>query len=419
MRAKKRRTKNYDATGNKATGAQGFPGYQPGDEVTADRSNIAAYVDAEMDVTSRFLISGAVRVENYSDFGFTHNYKFATRVKAAKNFNVRGSVSTGFRAPSLQQINFSSTFTTVQGGTIAEVKIAPNNSPITKAAGIPELKQEKSVNTSLGFSLRPLNELNITIDGYWVRVKDRIVISGQFDGSDPALDPFLRSEMARLNVSLAQFFANAVNTTNKGIDIVAEYNRKLSRGSAKVLLTGNIQQMDIDKINVPPKLSGTQDLRTTFLTEREQKFILASAPKTKFGLTLEHTFDRLTLGARFTRFGEVVILGYGDGTASDFNPPFNRGDLYAFIPADDDSRPVKDEYVYEAKITTDLYLSVNVTRKITFFWGIDNIFNVHPNLGINPLARGWAFNNETGGPWDAVQMGGNGRRIFARLAFTF
>lgn len=411
--------RNYDPTGNKATGAQGFPGYQPNDEVTADRSNVGAYVDAEMDVTNRLLMSAAIRVENYSDFGFTHNYKFSTRFKAANSFNLRGSVSTGFRAPSLQQVNFSSTFTTVQGGTIAEVKIAPNYSPITRAAGIPELKQEKSLNVSLGFSLRPIHELSITVDGYWVRVKDRIVISGQFDGSDPALDPFLRSEMTRLNVSLAQFFANAVNTTNKGIDLVIEYNKKLNNGSMRALLTGNIQQMDIDKINVPAKLSGTQDLRTTFLTEREQKFILASAPKNKFGLTLEHTIRKLTVGARLTYFGKVIILGYGDGTASDFSPPFNRGDLYAFVPADDDSRPVKDEYIYDGKLTTDVYLSCNITKNIAFYWGIDNIFNVHPDLGINPQARGWAFNNETGGPWDAVQMGGNGRRIFARLAFNF
>lgn len=411
--------RNYDTTGNKASGSQGFPGYQPDDEVTADRSNVGAYVDAEIDITDRLLVSGAVRVENYTDFGFTHNYKLATRFKAARNFNLRGSVSTGFRAPSLQQINFSSTFTTVQGGTIAEVKIAPNYSPITSAAGIEELRQEKSVNGSLGFSWKPVRELTFTVDGYWVQVKDRIVISGQFDGSDPALDPFLRSEMARLNVSLAQFFANAVNTTNKGIDIVVEYNRRVNKGATKVLLAGNIQQMDIDNINVPPKLSGTQDLQATFLTEREQKFILASAPNSKFGLNVEHTHKKLTIGARLTYFGEVTILGYGDGTASDFNPPFNRGDLYAYVPADGDSRPVKDEYIYGDKITTDVYLSYNVTKHMTLFLGMDNVFNVHPDLGINPQARGWAFNNETGGPWDAVQMGGNGRRVFARLAFNF
>ena len=411
--------KNYDTTGNKASGAQGFPGYQPNDEVNADRSNIGAYVDVEIDLSDRFLLSGAVRVENYSDFGFTHNYKLATRFKATNKFNLRGSISTGFRAPSLQQMNFSSTFTTVQAGTIAEVKIAPNYSPITMAAGIPELKQEKSVNASLGFSFRPLNELNITIDAYWVRVKDRIVMSGQFDGSDPALDSFLRAEMSRLNVSLAQFFANAVNTTNRGIDIVIEYNKKIRSGTIRALLTGNVQQMDIDQINVPPKLSGTQDLQNTFLTEREQKFILASAPDSKFGLSFEYAMKKFSIGTRLTYFGKVTILGYGDGTPSDFNPPFDRGDLYAYVPADDDSRPVKDEYIYGGKLTTDLYLSFSLTKNMTLFCGVDNIFNVHPDLGINPQARAWAFNNETGGPWDAVQMGGNGRRVFARLAFNF
>jgi iron complex outermembrane receptor protein len=117
------------------------------------------------------------------------------------NFNLRGSVSTGFRAPSLQQINFSSTFTTVQGGTIAEVKIAPNTSPITRAAGIPELTQEKSLNASLGFTFRPVKEFSLTVDGYWVRVKDRVVLSGQFSADDTTLNPDLIAAMQQLRVA--------------------------------------------------------------------------------------------------------------------------------------------------------------------------------------------------------------------------
>ncbi len=97
---------NYDPQRIKEGGAQGFPGYQPDDAVTARRSDIGAYVDAELDLTNKWLLEGALRAENYSDFGFTSNYKLATRYKAAHNFNIRGSVSTGFRAPSLQQINF-------------------------------------------------------------------------------------------------------------------------------------------------------------------------------------------------------------------------------------------------------------------------------------------------------------------------
>jgi len=412
--------KNYDPTGDKATGAQGFPGYQPNDEVTADRNVVGVYADAEIDVTKNFLVGGAVRFENYSDFGTTFNAKLSSRLKLAENFNLRGSVSTGFRAPSLQQINFSSTFTTVQGGTIAEVKIAPNTSPITRAAGIPELTQEKSVNVSLGFAWKATPELSITVDGYLVQIKDRVVLSGQFSVDDNTLDPDLIDAMEQLDVALAQFFANAVNTTNKGIDIVIDYNKRLNNGNNfRGLFTANFQEMDIDKINVPEKLSGTADLRATFLSEREQAFILASAPKSKFALNLEYGMKKLTIGTRLTYFGETVLLGYGDGTDTDFNPPFSRGDLYAMIPADADSRPVKDQFNYSGKLVTDLYLNYRLTNKISITLGADNLFNIHPDLGINPEARGWAFNNETGGPWDAVQMGGNGLRLFGKIGFTF
>ncbi|MBL0070189.1 MAG: TonB-dependent receptor [Chitinophagaceae bacterium] len=194
----------------------------------AQRRVLGAYADAEIDVTTDWLVNLAARVENYSDFGFTHNYKLATRYKASKDINIRASVSTGFRAPSLQQINFSSTFTTVQAGNIAEVKIAPNYSSLAKAAGIPDLTQEKSVNASIGFTWKATPNLNVTIDGYMTKIKDRVVLSGQFDGSDPNLDAGLTSQMAALNVSLAQFFANAVNTTNGGVDIVLEYNKKFA-----------------------------------------------------------------------------------------------------------------------------------------------------------------------------------------------
>jgi iron complex outermembrane receptor protein len=395
---------------NVAGGSQGFPGYQPNDEVTANRSTIGAYVDAELDVTNAFLLGGAVRFENYSDFGFTHNYKLAARYKMAPGFNLRGSVSTGFRAPSLQQINFSSTFTTVQGGTIAEVKIAPNYSPITKAAGIAELKQEKSVNASFGFSATPANGLTITLDGYWVKVKDRVVLSGQFDASDPTLDPSLTSALQNLNVSLAQFFANAVNTTNRGIDLVIDFNRRFGKNSFRALFTGNIQNMDIDKINVPAKLNDTKEHRLAFLSDREQDFILASAPKSKFGLNLEYGLNRFTVGTRLTYFGKMTILGYGEDGLG-INPT---------VPTDaDPDIHVKDQYIYNGKLVSDLYVTYRFSKNLAAFAGSDNLFNVHPDLGIAPGARGWAFNNETGGPWDAVQMGGNGRRFFARLAVDF
>ena len=401
--------KNFDPKGIKASGSQGFPGYQPGDEVKANRNVIGAYVDAEMDVTKAFLLNGAIRAENYSDFGFALNYKLAARLKMTRNFNIRGSVSTGFRAPSLAQINFSSTFTTVQGGKIAEVRIIPNYLDITRKAGIPELTQEKSTNASLGFTWKASPELSFTIDGYWVRVKNRVVLTGQFDATDPDLNPELAQELQDNNIALAQFFANAVDTKNRGLDIVIDYTKKWNKNFFRALFTANWQKMEISSINVPAELAGSEFLKASFLSDREQAFILASAPPLKYGLNLEYGCGKWTIGTRITHFGEVTLLGYGEDGLG-INPQ---------VPLDNGNRYVADKFIYSGKTPVDIYLGYKINGALSIYAGSDNVFNIHPDLGVAPGAKGWAFNNETGGPWDAVQMGGNGRRLFARIAFGF
>ncbi|MBL7825727.1 MAG: TonB-dependent receptor [Saprospiraceae bacterium] len=396
---------NYNE--DKATGAQGFPGYQPSDEVDATRNCVGVYADAELDVTEKFLLGAAVRYEDYSDFGNTLNWKAAARYKLMKNFNLRASYSTGFRAPSLQQINFSSTFTTVQGGMISEVKIAPNTSRITQSAGIEPLKQEESTNASIGFSWKPMPELSFTVDAYQVQVKDRVVLSGQFSADDTSLDPAFTNTLNNLGVSLAQFFVNAVNTTNQGVDFVLDYNRKMSADrSVHCLLTANLQNMTIDKINVPAKLGTNQQ---AFLSDREQTFILASAPNAKAALSLDYGWKKFTFGARLNYFGEVTLLGYGEDGLG-INPT---------VPNDDGSGSVPDEYVYGGKLVPDIFVGWKICKSATLHVGVDNFLNVHPDLGYVKTAPGWAFNNETGGPWDAVQMGGNGLRAFTRLSMNF
>lgn len=401
--------KNVDPNGDKATGSQGFPGYQPNDEVQANRSVFGAYADAELDVSKSFLLNAAVRAENYSDFGFTANFKLATRVKLSPMFNLRGSFSTGFRAPSLAQVNFSSTFTTVQGGNIAEVKIVPNYLDITRKAGIPELTQEKSTNVSMGFTFKPSPTFSITVDGYMVSVKDRVVLTGQFDASDPDLNQELANDLQSKNIALAQFFANAVDTKNMGVDIVVDYNKRVGKRSFRALLTGNIQNMEIEKVNVPAPLAGSDFLRSSFFSDRERAFVLASAPDMKLAGNLEYGVKQWTVGVRATYFGEVGLLGYGeDGLGID-----------PTVPLDNGSGNVRDEYIYNGKMPVDIYLGYRFSDRLSLFVGSDNVFNVHPDLGAVPGAKGWAYNNETGGPWDAVQMGGNGRRLFARMAFNF
>jgi iron complex outermembrane recepter protein len=398
-----------------ASGSQGFPGFSPSDVTSANRSNIGLYGDAGLDVTNEWLLDGAVRFENYSDFGSIATFKLATRYKVASNFNLRGSVSSGYRAPSLQQINFSNTLTSFSGGQLVQSRIASNKDPITKAAGIPKLKQETSLNGSMGFSWKAMPGLTFTVDGYIVKVKNRIVLSGLFSKADTTLPASFTSQIPA-DVSTVQFFDNAVNTTNYGVDIVADYSKRWGKNSFKALLAANFQHMTIDAIHVPDALKGTPLNQKTFFSDREEAFLLASAPKQKIALSLEYDWDKLGIGTHLTYFGKIVLLGFGSATAD--NP--NQTGIDPKVPTDADPNVlVPEDFNYNGKITTDVFVSYKLCKHASLFLGVDNFFNVHPDLGVNPVAKGWAEDNESGGPWDSVQMGFNGRRVFSKLAFNF
>ena len=406
----------FDSLRSPAAGSQGFPGFSPADVVTAHRSNISLYVDGEFNINKKWLLDAAVRAERYSDFGYLATYKLATRYKLATNFNVRGSFSTGFRAPSLQQINFSNTLTSFSGGKLIQSRIARNNDPITKSAGIPDLKPERSVNTSLGFSWKPVRNLTITVDGYMIKVRNRIVLSGLFSKDDNTLPAAFTSQLDAIGVATAQFFDNAVNTTNYGLDIVADYSKKWNNKSFKALLSGNFQRMKVDEVHVPPALNSNKINQKTFFSDREESFLLASAPKAKFNLNLEYGFDKFGIGTHLTYFGKIRLLGYGSST--DENP--NGTGINPQVPTDKDQNVLVPEvFNFNGKVVSDLFLSYKFSKKVSLFIGVDNVFNVHPNLGVNPLAKGFAGDNESGGPWDSVQMGFNGRRLFSKLAFNF
>lgn len=416
---------------DQAPGSQGFPGFSPADEVNENRSVIGAYAEAELNATPKWLINVATRFENYSDFGSVVTGKFATCYKLGQGFNLRGSVSTGFRAPSLQQINFSNTLTSFSGGQLVQSRIARNNDPITLAAGIPELKDETSVNASVGFAWKPLKTLTITLDGYMIKVKDRIVLSGLFSADDNTLPVEFTSQLQSIGVSTAQFFANSVNTTNYGLDIVVDYTKKWGNKSLKVLLAGNVQDMKVDDVHVPAKLDDSYLHRKTFFSDREEAFLLASAPKAKFSLNLNYSVNKIGFGTVLTYYGKVSTLGFGwtglasaAGTGGPGDPAisgsFTGIDPYVDIDGYNDQVHVTPEvFSYGGKVTTDIFLSYAFSKKISVFAGADNLFNVHPDYAAVPDARYESFDNEMGGAWESVQMGFNGLRLFGKLVVTF
>ncbi len=421
----------YPNAYGQAPGSQGFPGFSPSDVIKKSRNNLSAYADAELNVSPEWLVDGAVRFEDFSDFGSVATFKLASRYKLMSNLNIRGSLSTGFRAPSLQQINFSNTLTSFSGGALVQSRIARNGDDITKAAGIPDLKQETSFNASVGGTWKPIRNLTFTMDGYMVKVKDRIVLSGLFDKDDPTLPAAFTSKLASIGVQTAQFFDNAVNTTNYGLDIVVDYTKKWNGQSFKALLAGNFQHMKVDAVHVPVALDDSYRHRKTFFSDREEAFLLASAPAGKFALSLEYDIKKIGVGAHFTYYGNMKSLGFGwtglasaAGTGGPGDPSisgsFTGIDPYVDIDGYNDQVHVaKEVFNYKAKMTTDIFASYRFSKCVSFFIGADNIFNVHPDFAAVPNARYESFDNEAGGPWESVQMGINGMRLFSKLAFNF
>ncbi|HEV7382411.1 MAG TPA: TonB-dependent receptor, partial [Dyadobacter sp.] len=214
-------------------GAQVFPGFRPENEAAtkdANRQSAALYVDSELDVTDKWLLGGAVRFENYSDFGSTTNFKLATRYKLTDNINLRAAASTGFRAPSLAQIYFNSTSTQFVGGVPFEVGTFSNSSQPAALLGIPKLKQEESKSISAGFTAKiPEANLTITADGYFVRINDRVILTDQFsrpNGTVTGAALQLQQLFDQANATAATFFSNAINTESKGVDVVVSHRAK-------------------------------------------------------------------------------------------------------------------------------------------------------------------------------------------------
>ncbi|WP_020652833.1 TonB-dependent receptor plug domain-containing protein [Massilia niastensis] len=361
-------------------GSQGFPGFQPGDQTDSDRHSNAAYVDIETDVTDKFKLQTALRHERYSDFGSTTTGKLAGAYRLNPTMLLRGSASTGFRAPSLQQVFFSSTFTDFVSGQPLDVVLAPNGGRVANAAGIPQLKDEESKSYTLGLTWSPTQSTSVTADLYRIDIDDRIVLSGRFDADNyPALGATLQA----LGVGQAQFFVNSVDTKTQGLDLTVSNRTSLGTGRLNTFFAMNFGKTEVKRVKAPAALAGFEDV---LLSERERLFIEEGAPRRKATLGLDYIDGRLETSVRLIHFGPQTL-----GT---FSGP-----------------PVPNQH-YEAKTSADLSFTWSFTEKTKLTVGGTNIFNAKPTTQ-DP--------NETdnGFKYESVQFGLNGTAAFARLSHKF
>lgn len=373
-------------------GSQVFPGFSPKNELSRDRSSIAGYFDLEADFSETLLVSFATRFENYSDFGSTINFKLASRLKVSDNVNIRAALNTGFRAPSLHQLNFNSTSTIFdQNGDPQEVGTFANDSRAAELLGIPQLEEETSRSISLGFTAKmPDANLTVTVDGYFVSIDDRVVYTGQFSG--PGTGTELDNLLAQANASAASFFANAIDTESKGLDIVITHKADIGTNARlKSDLSGTFSNTrQVGGINASQVLEDA-GLVGTYFPEDSRVYLEEAVPRTKVNLTNNLTVDKWNVFLRNVYFGEVT-----EATTN-----------------------IDRQQIFGTKVVTDLSFGYKASESLTLTLGANNLFDVYPDRAADVLSDGGT--NRSSGRFDwsrrAQQFGIGGRFLFARLSF--
>ncbi|WP_404711831.1 TonB-dependent receptor plug domain-containing protein [Sphingomonas sp. MMS24-J13] len=380
------------------TGAQSFPGYSPSSAGVHKRHNYAFYGDFSYTQIANLKLDGAVRYENYSDFGGKTTWKATGRYDFTPEIAIRGTASTGFRAPTLAEEYYT------------QVNVSPNsafvqiaaNSPAAKVLGIPNLKPEKSTNYSVGTVLQPVSRLTITVDAYQIKLRDRIVGSGEVDTQSASFSPadlvwqsIVKSGYAveQLSSIGVEAFVNGPTTRTRGIDMVASYNADLgSAGHAIFSLSGAYNKTKVTKAGTVPATLTAFNPNLTLFDAQLYSFLTTSQPKVKLIGGVNWNLGKFSVTARETYYSKTsAILNDGGGT-------------YTYTKIN-------------AAGITDLEAGYDLTARLHIAAGANNLFNkksgTDPYIGGETASGGAVYN----APLTYSPYGINGGYWYARVSF--
>jgi len=379
---------------NHSPNSQCFRGFAPENEANEFRSVTALYIDAELDVTDKWLVSGALRTENYTDFGGVLTGKFATRYKITDDIAIRGSASTGFRAPSLQELNYSHTFTFFVDLDPFDGTLYPNNSSEARAIGITNLTEERSTNFGLGLTAKLFNKLELTVDAYKIDITDRLFDTGNFSSVDaPVLAPIIGN-------GLASFRINGGDISTQGIEIVANYNERIGGGMLGIMISGLISERTFEGANIPELNTALTDeeLEARYIDRAVIGQYEVGNPTTQFIGSLSYSLGKFSANLRGNYFGEISRLDDGLGTL--FDESFPGAGTQGF-----------SDQTFSAQFTTDLGVTYQVSENLALTLTGQNIFNEYPDLYRSEERGFYLYGN--------AQQGSNGAYYAARATFTF
>jgi iron complex outermembrane receptor protein len=375
-----------------APGTQGFPGWSPSEEVDDDRSNTALYADLETLIHEKVLLGGAVRYEHYSDFGSTVTGKFSGRVNFDEKFSVRGTISNGFRAPGVQQAFYSQRSTNLNSaGVLTDTLTALQGGDLTRAFGVPALKEETSRNYSIGIATKPTEEFRLTVDLYRIDIDDRIIFSSNIAPEDPSACSTpagcpIADILRPFDVGQIQFFTNAVDTETTGVDIVALYDWQVSEG-AVLALEG---ALSFNKTEVTDRRSPSTILPPEVLFDQDQITLVEEGqPQQHYTFSGTYLTGSWNANLRFNYFGEVAGGGF---TAL--------------------------KQVWGGKWLTDASVGYTFSNGFTLSGGGLNIFDVYPDEWDPAISGDFALIGFVYG-WETLPFGMNGASYYFRAGYRF
>ena len=394
-------------------GAQGFPGIPTASATDEGRHSFAAYVELDTNPFEGFTTVLAGRYEHFSDFGSTITGKLALRYEPIQGYAIRGSISNGFRAPSLHQQFFTTTSTNFINGLPVDISTLAVNSPVARALGSNDLEPEESINISLGATANPLPGLTLTIDYYRIDIDNRIVLTenlGAAGSGTAAVNAAVKAVLDAngfQSVGAARFFINGLDTRTRGIDAVASYRFRPGNGLGTWTLTA---AYNWNRTNIERRINELGPLATipgiVLFGRVEGIRFTDGQPRNKIVLSADGEIGPFGLTARTTRYGRVIAPG---ATA----PVADPTSLTLLGP---------DDIMLGARWVTDVELRFRPIQPLELAIGANNVFDVYPDrspFGARPGGGVYPI-NQYYLPYSGFSpFGFNGRFLYARASFRF
>lgn len=382
----------------KVTPGDAVAQYGPNGGITGDlqgtwqRHDVAEYIDLETNLTDRFAVSLAGRHEHYSDFGGTTSGSLSARFDFTPRIAVRGSVGTGFRAPTLVQQHYADVSSQLQdlgqGQVIVQSGTFPVDAPVAGLLGAEQLKPEKSKNATVGLVLSPVDNWNMSIDAYWIKITNRINLSSNIPVNTPAVASYLAANGVDANYQSLRYFTNAVNTRTRGLDFVSQYGFDFAGGDRlNTTVSWSYNENEVTKVKPNPGILTELAVPVQRVERRERLGLLAATnPRTKLDVGLDYLHGPWAGHANVQRFGSYTVYS--------------------------NSGPALDQD-FDHRWTLDLSADYNIDRW-TFTVGSDNVTNARPEQTKYANSTGGNFKYSLFSP-----MSWNGRYYYASATYRW